>query len=264
MKHLQNRFIKLKYIIFALAAILCLLPRTNVKAYSVVEGQHVYDDAGLFTNDEIGRLDKLIEKIEKKDEVDLYVLTTSDAQGYTSDIYNDYFFDEGHNKKQLFNEDTIILLINMENREVWLNCYGSTEETFDSDTITSVTDNIASYLSDGDYYEGCKAGLKDVQMYLEKNYVIFHAWFQIVVALGISGIIVAIMACSRKTPMTANANTYFDQQNSRLRFHHDNYIRTTVTKVRKPQNNSSGGGGGSGHHSGGPSGHSHSGGGSHF
>lgn len=262
MKHLQNRFVKLIYFVFALAALTCLLPNTNVKAYSVVEGQNIYDDAGLLTNDETAKLQKKIDKVQEKDRVTIYLVTTKDDQGLSSFDYADEFFTEAHIEKGLTTDDAVVFLINMDYREVLINAYGKTEDLIDPNTATSITDNVASYLKDNEYYSASKAGIDDITMYVEKNYIIFHAWFQILAALILSGIIVAIMAFSRKTPMTTNSVTYLDQSNSRLRFHHDNYIRTTVTKVRKPQNN--GGSGGGGHRTGGSSGHSCSSGSSRF
>ena len=97
---------------------------------------------------------------------------------------------------------------------------------------------------------------------LDPHKIYFDLWFQVVVSIVVSGIIVAIIAFSRKTPITTNSNTYLDQSKSHLRFHHDNYIRTVVTKQKKPSNNNNSSG--SGHSSSGPSGHSHSSGSSSF
>lgn len=247
-----------------LLMIFCLFATKNVKAYTVVEGKNVYDDAGLLSNYEISQLSEQIASIEKKQGIDIYILTTNDDHGYSSYIYNDYFFKEGHVDKNIFKEDTVILLINMDYGEVYLSAYGHCEDQLNISRIQTTTDTAASYLSDHDYYQACKIAVDKVAHYMTTDYFYFRVWFQLLVALGISALIVTIMAFSRGTPTTTNANTYLDQNQSRLRFHHDNYIRTVVTKTRKPESNNNGGHGGGGHSSGGPSGHSHSGGGSRF
>lgn len=245
----------------------CILPYNTGKAYSVVAGQKVYDDGNLFTPDQISKLTEHIQKVEKKCENEIYILTTYENDGYYSDEYIDVFFDEGHNKKNLFGEDTIILLFNMSytpgQSEIYMSSYGRMENKFPNyNDIYAVTDSMASYCKDHDFYGACIDGLDKIETKVTTNYFIFHTWFQVVTAIVIASIIVGIMAISRSTPMTTNAYSYMDEKNSKLRFKHDNYIRTTVTKKKKPQNNSSGGG--SAHHSGGSSGHSHSGGGSRF
>lgn len=262
----QNSKLQIKAFscLLMLFMIFCLFPSKNVKAYTVVEGKNVYDDAGLLSDSEIKQLSKQIASIEKKLGIDIYILTTNDDLGYSSDIYIDYFFKEGHVDKNIFKEDTAILLINMDYREVYLSGYGHCQDQLNSSRIHSITDKIASYLTKGQYYQACEIAVDKVAHYMTTDYFYFQVWFQLLVALGISAIIVAIMAFSRETPITTNANTYLDQNQSRLRFHHDNYIRTVVTKTKKPESGSNGGHGGGGHSSSGPSGHSHSGGGSHF
>lgn len=248
-------------LLFVLLISVCLFPSDTVKAYTVVQGQKIYDDAGLLSDYEISQLSAQIVSVEKAQGIDIYILTTNDDQGYTSDTYSDYFFDEGHVDKNIFKEDTVILLINMDYREVYLSCYGRCKDKFNSSRIHTITDAVASHLSDMEYFKACEVAIDNIDHYMETDLFYFQVWFQLLVACGISAVIVIIMAVSRGSHVTTTANTYLDQGHSRLRFHHDNYIRTVVTKTRKPQNNNSGGGGRSG---GGPSGHSHSGGGSRF
>jgi uncharacterized protein len=51
------------------------------------------------------------------------------------------------------------------------------------------------------------------------------------------------MAFNSGGRMTAGSSNYMEQNNSGLIGRRDDYIRTQVTRVRKPQNNNSGGGG---------------------
>ena len=70
-----------------------------------------------------------------------------------------------------------------------------------------------------------------------------NIWFQLILSLSIGGITVAIMAYNAGGKMTAGGNNYIDMQNSGLVGRRDDYLRTRITRVRKPTQNNSGGGG---------------------
>jgi uncharacterized protein len=61
--------------------------------------------------------------------------------------------------------------------------------------------------------------------------------------------------------MTVSGNNYIDSEHSGLIGRRDDYIRTHVTRIHKPQDNNNGGGGGGGISAGG---HSYNGGGGKF
>lgn len=96
--------------------------------------------------------------------------------------------------------------------------------------------------------------------------ILLNVWFQLFISLIIGGVVVGIMAYNSSGRMTAGSRDYLDRSKSGLIGRRDQYIRSTVTKVRKPtQNNSSGSRAGSrgGFNSGGFRGGSSSGGRSH-
>lgn len=86
-------------------------------------------------------------------------------------------------------------------------------------------------------------------------------WFQLLISLVVGGVVVGIMAYNAGGKMTVGSNTYMDNSNSGLIGRRDTYIRTHVTRIRKPQNNppNNGGFNSGGFHGGTSSGgHSHS------
>lgn len=258
MKH-SRRF---NIILFILLLLACILPYNIGKAYSVESGTKVYDDALLFSSSEAKSLTKQIKKVEERNNIQLYVVTTDDTRGLSSDDYNDYFFDEGHNQKNIFDHDTIILLINMDIREVYMSCYGQMEHKFPTyDAIHNITDSVAKHLGNGDYYKGCSVGIKKIANKLEGNTFFFRTIFQLVAALLLAMIITLIVVFSHGTRVTTTGNTYLNRDSSRIKARYDNYIRTETKRTKKASSSS---GGGSAHHSGSRSGHSHSGGGSRF
>lgn len=74
---------------------------------------------------------------------------------------------------------------------------------------------------------------------IEDN-ILLNIWFQLFASLIIGGIVVGIMAYNSSGRMTAGSRDYLDHSKSGLIGKRDQYIRSTVTKVRKPtQNNTS-------------------------
>jgi uncharacterized protein len=84
-----------------------------------------------------------------------------------------------------------------------------------------------------------------------------NIWVLLAAALVIGAVAVGIMAFNAGGRMTVNGNSYIDPNHSGLIGRSDDYIRTQVTRVHKPQNNSNNNfGGGSGGISSGGSSHS--------
>jgi uncharacterized protein len=69
-------------------------------------------------------------------------------------------------------------------------------------------------------------------------------WVQLIASIVIGIITVSIMAFHSGGRMTAGSNNYIEQSNSGLIGRRDDYVRTQVTRIRRPQNNPSNGGGG--------------------
>lgn len=74
--------------------------------------------------------------------------------------------------------------------------------------------------------------------------ILKNIWFQLFISLIIGGVVVGIMAYNSSGRMTAGSNDYLDRSKPGLIGRRDHYIRSTVTKVRKPTQNTSSGGGG--------------------
>lgn len=57
--------------------------------------QRVFDQAGLWNQEEISRLESRIRELRDQMKMDVVLVTTSDAQGKTSRDYADDFYDQG-------------------------------------------------------------------------------------------------------------------------------------------------------------------------
>ena len=240
----------------------------------------IYDDAGLLSTSELAELEELCITNGEDAQIGIFILTHNDAAAVDGEVYIEDFYDSF-----LYDQfpDSAILLVDMANREVVFEGYGSAETYLHSKRGDVIIEKIKPYLSDGDYVSAFKVYIEKANAYMKDtsapNYsrdytpapengseasseqssaasVLTNIWFQLVAAIVIGAVTVIIMAYNSGGKMTTGGNTYLDQSRSGLIGRRDDYIRTTVTRVRKPQNNNNSGGGFHGGVSAG--GHSHS------
>ncbi len=259
---------KIKMLPFFIVLILILSFSESILA-NPSSKQRVYDFANLLSSEEIKELEEISEKYSDKRETDFVILTTADTKGKDVVEFMQDFYDEealGYDKPH---GNTAILTLDMEHREVYLAAFYKGEEYLDDSRLDTIRYKIGSDLSDGEYYNAFERFIKLSYKYMgikpgvNPESILFNLWFQIIVSLSIAGIIVGIMASNSGGRVTVNEGTYRDFNSSKVLQRRDNYLRTSVTKHKKPSNNNKtgggsfgGGGGGGGTTSGG---HFHSG-----
>ena len=258
--------------------------------------QYVYDEEQLLTEEEMIKLENLCKTKGEEAKVSILLLTKPLSSYEAEKTYMEEVFDTLYDAGTIL-ADTAMLLINMEIRDVYIQGYGQCEFYLNNDRIEYILDDIIPYLSDGDYYDAMELFIEEVVYYMgESQGVDFdyeygedygESWdgpsnyypdseamspsmklkqipwiILILISFAIGGIAVAIMASSSGGKMTVNSHSYFDEANSRLTVKRDDYVRTNVTKRRKPQETTRSGGSGRSSGGGGIStgGHSHSGG----
>lgn len=141
---------------------------------------------------------------------------------------------------------------------------GSLKNTYlNSERCTSASQRLVEDFSENNWYNGCLTFYKTLDRYVKikpgmnPESIFLKTWFQLILAVAISAIIILINALHLGGKMTVSQRTYLDEAKSKLIGKHDHYIRTSVHKTKR--SSSSGSSGGS---SGGGGGGSH--GGSHF
>jgi uncharacterized protein len=277
---------------------------TTVKTYAAEaeSNQHVYDEAGLLSTSEVEDLEQMCIDYGNEAGIEIMILTHDDPNAVYAEDYIENFED------QLPVGDRVYLLIDMNERVVFMEGYGTAETYIHSKRIDTIIDEITPDLSSGNYYKACAAYIKRSATYMsddsELNYdhdytagtpqssdpnapyydetwpserntestgfidLISNVWVQLIVSVIIGIITVSVMAYNSGGRMTVGSSNYMESNNSGLIGRRDDYIRTQVTRVRKPQNNNSSHGSGfnSGGFRGGVSGggRSHSSGGGRF
>lgn len=118
----------------------------NVFAYDTL----VEDGALLFSSDELSQIDDAADNFADETGYSLAVVTTDDAQGmsaadYADEYYNNLIFNSS------WSYDGLLLLIDMDNREVYISTTGECIGVFDDSTVDYIIDCGYDDLVDGDY-----------------------------------------------------------------------------------------------------------------
>lgn len=246
----------------------------------------VYDYAGLLTDEETSELSDEAVQLGESYGIDVVVVTIDDDEDMSSMEYADDFYDYNG-----FSANGILMLINMDYREVWFSTCGSCIQIFHDQRIESLVQSSLSKLADGDYSAAVRTFFQRAEGFLtqgaepdspiyevedpeELDYTPETALqktakripLYLLIAAAVSGISIAVMVSSNKSARTAReASRYLESNSVQVTLRNDQFLRSTVTKVRIDHDSSSGGGrsGGSSVHTG-SSGRSHGGGGGRF
>ncbi len=233
--------------------------------------QHVYDEAGLLSSSEIEELEQKCIESGDAAGVEIMILTHNDPNAIYAEDYIEDFEDT------LPVGDRVYLLVDMSNRVVFMEGYGSAETYIHSKRIDVIIDEITPFLSEGNYYDAFTIYIDrsaaymgdDSEINTDHDYsvgtpqndnpnapyydetwpddygkpqssakdLVTNIWAQLLAAIVIGIITVSLMAARSGGRMTAGSATYMDQKQSGLIGRRDDYIRTHVTRVPKPKDN---------------------------
>ncbi|WP_313233881.1 TPM domain-containing protein [Tissierella praeacuta] len=268
---------KLMSIILSLILTIFIFNPITVSA----EKSLVFDDAILFTAEEITKLETEANGLSNTYHMDIVIVTTKDTDGKTSREYADDFFDyESFGVGD--NHDGILFLIDMDNREVYISTSGIGIKYLTDERIEGILDKVFDNVVSGDYYEAANGFLKGTNDYLEsgipssqynkseyikpKNKLTFT---DIIISLvgGIltSSIFYFTIKSVYKTPRNGNSFAYKENSFVNLTSNEDKLIDTFVTHriIPKSTDNSNSSSGRSTTHTS-SSGNTHGGGGRKF
>lgn len=138
------------------------------KAERETENRRVYDQAGLFSEEEQQKLDQDIRSLQKTLDMDVALVTTRDAEGKTAEQYADDFYDRnGLGKGEDYSG--VLFLMDMDNRELYISTCGRMIRILTDERIGSMLDSAVSYMADQDY-TGCAIKLfEDTRHWYEKG-----------------------------------------------------------------------------------------------
>lgn len=261
----------------------------KIKAEEFVQS-HVFDYEGYLSDSEASKLEEKLADYSNDSNCQIIIITSNNLDGKNATTYLEDFFDNGFDLKTI-QKDAVLLVFgkNASGRFLEIQGYGLCEYYMNNDRIENTLDEIIPYFKKEAYYDAFIKFAKEVKYYMGLEHGVsfdpqkphgetatassirpfyYTVWFQLLVSVIIGGIVVFSMAHTSGGTMTAGGKDYLDPSHSGITARRDDYIRTTVTKVKKPDPPKSSGGGYSGRSSGGggvsSGGHSHSGGGRSF
>ena len=154
---------KLKVILAVLFLCAGLFSTMNVLA----ESDYVYDYADLLTTEEEAELQNYAENFRGNWNMNFLVVTTNDAEGKSSMEYADDFYDARFPESS--EEDGMIYLIDMDNREIYLSTCGEAIRYLTDSRIDHILDEAYNCVADGDYYGTFVTFFDETDYYLNQG-----------------------------------------------------------------------------------------------
>ena len=240
-----------------LALSLCLGLAVSVSAAQM---PRLVDAADLLYDWEEEQILERLDQVSRELQVDLVIVTMETTGGYSADAVIEAFYDEyGYGFGS--NRDGVCLLVAMAERDYRILANGFGADAITMSEIYDIGDDVAYYLSDGDYAAAFDTFI-DCCIYeikVEINGVPFNFGMSLLISLAI-GFAVALIATGimaaklRSVRTQSAAREYIKPGSMRVKRSADIYLYRTMDRRRKPQESSSGSrshGGGGGRHVGG-------------
>lgn len=260
--------IKKKIVPFISSLVLLLSFVTIVSA----DINSVVDYANLLSSEEEQQLRGDLASFKEKYNMDTVIVTSNDLGGKSQMDYADDYFDyNGYGVGE--DKSGVLLLIDMDDRKVWISTSGEAIKYFTDSRIDNIVDDVTAQLKNADYFEGCNEFISDINYYAEEGIPVGQYTYseaertQKVIFIGLgAGLIVAsvvsfLVVNSYKNSKSISTANYVDHNSIVFTRKKDRFISTYTSKTKIERNNNSSGGS-STHTS--SSGNTHGGGGGSF
>ena len=230
----------------------------NVYASEEVNTQRLADFADLLDADQKEELEVKLDQISENYDCDVVVDIEESIDGMDPTAYADDFFD--YNDYGMGNDKSgILFMLTMSERKWAISTHGEAISIFTDAGQEYITDNIVSYFSDGDYYEGftqfadlCEKFIVQAQSgepydtgNLPEEEIPFYISFLIALVIGfvIALIVSLVIRSGMKTVhMKPDAADYMKAGSLHINRSRDMFLYHHVTRTEKPKNDNSGGG----------------------
>lgn len=234
-----------KYLSIAVAFLLCLL--MTVCVFAAEESvSRLYDEADLLTDAEESVLLNKLNRVSEAYQVEVAIAAVDTAGQFSADHYVEYFYDRydyGYGE----NRDGVLLMVIMDERDYRILSNGLGADAISMSDIDSIGEEVASYLSDGDYVEAFDLFVDECEYEIngEINGFPFDYATNLIIALVV-GVLVAVivttvMRAQLKTvrPRT-RATEYTKPGSMRVDVSRDFFLYRTIRRVRRESSSGSG------------------------
>lgn len=268
-----------KKIRIILSVILLVIFIGQIEAVAATHG-NVVDNLNYLKDSETSELQSEINKVKEDYSLDVVIVITDKTGGKSSMNYADDYYDEnGYGVGS--DHSGLLMLINMEKREVWISTTGTAIGIFTDSRISDMVNHVKTLLSSGKYYDASKTFISDVKSYADMgvpngqngadsgtnpgtypesypgtNYGansqmtymdrvsrLIKSPLIYIIALVVSIIATVLVSVSSKGKVTINDQTYEGKGSFVISDVRDDFIRETTTraKISKSTNNNSSG-----------------------
>lgn len=212
----------------------------------------VVDGAGLFTEEQIVTLQQTAQYVSLYTSIQTVIVTTNDTGGRTATAYADDFFDyNGYGYGA--DRDGILMLIDMDNREVAISTSGIAIRYFTDARLESMLDTIFVYMPDQNYFNAATVFLDDVEHWYNRGIPEDQYNFQRTITAGewafagfgaLAAGLSFFLITRRRYRFGAKKSGFNMLSNTRLNLaaQQDSLVNRTVTHRRIPRNDGGGGG----------------------
>ncbi|MBY0095736.1 TPM domain-containing protein [Mesobacillus maritimus] len=257
--------VKMKKSFLLLPLLLMLLVSVNGPVFASYE--KVYDEAGLFSEEERADINTQAIALSEQTEMDIVIVTTNDSQGKPSSDYALDFYDE-HGFGYEDSLDGVMYLLNMEEREVYIFTRDKGTDYIDAGRVEELLDVVYPPLGDENYRESVQFFLDEVESMMASGPPVYetgdrsdagYAYTEdgisdesslsmveklgiyLLISLALGGIVIGIMMMGNRGRSTVNARTYLQDNSFAVTKKRDQHYNTIVTQQKIQQNNNSGG-----------------------
>ena len=229
-----------KLFLTAIALLLCMGLSLTVFAAS----DRLYDEADVLTAQEESTILEQLNSVAEAYQVEVVIAIVEDLDGYSADRYVQAFYDEnGYGIGQ--NRDGVLLLVAMEEREYRILSNGFGAQAITDGEIDSISDDIAPYLSDGDYAKAFESFIEACRYQIdgEINGFPFDYVTSLLISLGI-GLVIALIATGsmkgklKTVRMQKTANQYTRQGSMQITHSSDFFLYRTVNRTKRESSSS--------------------------
>jgi len=234
-----------KRILLIICAFLVFLLASVPAIAAVATPSRLYDGADLLYEEEKTEILEKVNRISSEYKVDVIIVTLDTLGGYSADEYVEYYYDT-NGYGQGIDRDGVMLLVAMDERSYRILSNGLGAAAITRSEIDYIGEEVASYLSYGEYAEAFHtfADLCEYELEGEINGFPFQWKRNLLISLVI-GFVVALVATGimraqlKSVRMQTNATQYTKQGSMRITTSNDLFLYRTLNRRRK-ENSASG------------------------
>lgn len=234
---MKKRFLSLLFVL-----LICF--SFSLTAFAAEDTERLFDGANLLTTSEERKLIERLDSVSEEYKVDILIVTVETVGSYSSDYYIERYYD-GNNCGYGENRDGVLLLVTMEEREYRILSNGIGADAISPEDIEDIGDEVADYLSDGEYAEAfhCFIDECEYQINGEINGFPFEFMKNLLISLGI-GLVAALIVTGiwanqlKSVRKQLAATEYAKPDSMHLTISNDLFLYRTVDRQKKESESS--------------------------